>query len=205
MKKLKILVLFLCFLFLTGCGEKEIKSEEKKYENITYYETNKKTDKVVLNIQDEEKILIELYPNIAPITVDNFKKLVESDFYNDVIFHRVIKDFMIQTGDGESLGRNADTIKGEFSANGVENNLSHERGVVSMARTNVMNSASSQFFIVHKDSTYLDGQYAAFGRIIKGLDVVDKIASVVTDSSDKPLKDIKIESIEFIEVVNKDE
>ncbi len=215
MKKLKVLLMVIGFLFVIGCEKTEeknyedpqeiIKSEEKSYDNVYYYEINQRRDKIVLNIQNDKKILIELYPDIAPITVANFQKLVANDFYNDVIFHRVIKNFMIQTGDGETLGREAETIKGEFSANGVENNLKHDRGIVSMARTNVMDSASSQFFIVHQDSPHLDGQYAAFGRVIAGMDTVDSIAKSVTDKNDKPLKDIKIESIEFIEVVNKNE
>lgn len=199
MKKIKILVL-LCLLFVsTGCGEEK---KIETLEDVNYYETDKKTDNVLIELEDDRKILIELYPDIAPITVANFKSLVDRDFYDDVIFHRVIKDFMIQTGDASGLGRNANTIKGEFSENGVDNNLSHERGVVSMARTNIMNSASSQFFIVHKDSTYLDGSYAAFGRVIAGMDVVDSIASVVTDNSDKPINDIKIDEINFVKVVD---
>ena len=199
MKKIKILVL-LCLLFnVTACGEEK---EIKKLEDIKYYETDKKTNNVLIELEDDREILIELYPDIAPISVANFKALVKKDFYDDVIFHRVIKDFMIQTGDASSLGRSAGTIKGEFSENGVENNLSHKRGVVSMARTNVMDSASSQFFIVHKDSTYLDGNYAAFGRVIAGMDVVDSIASVVTDSNDKPINDITIDEINFVKVVD---
>lgn len=202
MKKLKIVVLICLLLGVTACGEEK---ETQMIEEISYYETNKKTDTVLIEVEDEREILIELYPDIAPITVANFKTLVAKNFYDDVIFHRVIKYFMIQTGDASSLGRSASTIKGEFSENGVENNLSHERGVVSMARTNIMDSASSQFFIVHQDSTYLDGSYAAFGRVIAGMDVVDEIASVVTDSNDKPIKDIKIETIKFVKVVDKNE
>lgn len=203
MKKLKILVLCCLLLFVSACSEeKEIQS----LEDISYYETNKKTDTVVLQLEDERKILIELYPDVAPATVANFKSLVARDFYDGVIFHRVIRDFMIQTGDASSLGRKANTIKGEFKENGVENNLSHERGVVSMARTSAsMDSASSQFFIVQKDSTYLDGSYAAFGKVLAGMDVVDAIASVVTDSNDKPLKDIVIDEVEFVKVVSENE
>ncbi len=197
----KIITIILSLLLVTGCGEKEVLSEVKEYESLSYQETNQKTNNVLIELEDESKILLELYPDIAPITVKNFQKLVESDFYNDIIFHRVVRDFVIQAGDGTSLGRNASTIKGEFSANGVENNLKHERGVISMARTGVKDSASSQFFIVLKDNTSLDGQYAAFGRVIAGMDVVDKIGSVVTDANDKPLKDIKIKRAEFIKIV----
>lgn len=190
--------MILSLLLITGCGEKEVLGQQQTVENITYQETNKQTNNVIINLENDKKILLELYPDVAPITVKNFKKLVSEDFYNDIIFHRVVKDFVIQAGDGTSLGRSASTIKGEFSANGIENNLKHERGVISMARTSVKDSASSQFFIMLQDSASLDGQYAAFGKVIAGMDVVDEIGSVVTDKNDKPLKDIKIESMEFI-------
>lgn len=203
MKKIKIVFVFLCMFCLTGCKEKEVLGEKQTLDTISYQETNKQTDNVLIELEDERKILLELYPDVAPITVKNFKKLVESEFYNGIIFHRVIKDFVIQAGDGTSLGRSASTIKGEFSLNGVTNNLSHERGVISMSRTSVdMNSASSQFFIMHQDNTSLDGQYAAFGKVITGMDVVDSIASVITDSNDKPLKDIKIKRVLFVRVVD---
>lgn len=201
MKKFKILSLILLMILFSGCGKEQI-GEIETLEDIKYYETDKKTNNVVIELEDERKILIELYPDIAPKTVKNFKNLVSRDFYDDVIFHRVIKDFMIQTGDASNLGRQANTIEGEFKANNIENNLSHTRGVVSMARANSYNSASSQFFIVHKDSTYLDGQYAAFGKVIAGMDVVDYIASVVTDNNDKPIKDIVIDEIYFVKVVD---
>ncbi len=208
MKKWKILIILGSFLFLTGCG-KTILSEEKTYENITYQETNKKTNTVVINLEQEKKIIMELYPDVAPITVANFQKLVASDFYNDTIFHRVVRNFVIQGGDGTDLGRNASTIKGEFQENGVENSLKHERGIVSMARNGIsMDSASSQFFIVlenNQNTANLDGSYAAFGKVLAGMDVVDEIASVVTDNNDKPLKDIKMVSMEFIKVVDKHE
>lgn len=200
MKKVKLGILVCLLLFNFGCAKAE--KEVKTYEDIKYYESDKKTDTVLIELEDDRKIMIELYPKIAPKTVTNFKRLVDRDFYDDVIFHRVIKDFMIQTGDASSLGREANTISGEFSKNGFKNTLSHERGVVSMARNGIsMDSASSQFFIVHKDSTYLDGEYAAFGKVIAGMDVVDSIASVVTDKNDKPLKDIKIDEIHFVEVL----
>lgn len=204
MKKLSIVFVLLCMFLATGCGQKEILSEEKNQEGLTYQETNKKTDNVMIELEDERKIFLELYPKVAPISVKNFQKLVESDFYNDIIFHRVVRDFVIQAGDGTSLGRNASTIKGEFAENGVENNLHHERGILSMARAMTNDSASSQFFIVletNEKSDYLDGKYAAFGRVIAGMDVVDEIGSVVTDSNDKPIKDIKIKRAEFIKIV----
>lgn len=132
----------------------------------------------------------ELYPEAAPITVENFVKLVKDGFYDGLIFHRVISGFMIQGGDpqGTGMGGAKDKIKGEFLANGVNNPIKHTRGVLSMARSQMPNSASSQFFIMHKDSPHLDGQYAAFGKVIEGIEAVDRIASVKTDFTDRPLK-----------------
>ena len=142
---------------------------------------------VVIEMENGKKIKIELYPEIAPITCANFEKLVKEGFYDGLIFHRVISGFMIQGGDpeGTGMGGAKENIKGEFAQNGVENNLSHTRGVISMARSNDPDSASSQFFIVQADSTYLDGQYAAFGKVTKGMDIVDKICkdTPVTDSN----------------------
>jgi peptidyl-prolyl cis-trans isomerase B (cyclophilin B) len=155
---------------------------------------------VIIEMEDGGKIKIELYPDIAPITVSNFKKLVSEHFYDGLTFHRVIKGFMIQGGDpnGDGTGGPGYTIKGEFAANGVKNTLSHTRGVVSMARRgDSYNSAGSQFFIMHADNKRLDGDYAAFGRVIEGMDVVDKIANVKTDSNDKPLQKQVIKSIKF--------
>ena len=133
-------------------------------------------------------IKAELYPEIAPNTVNNFISLVKKGFYNGLIFHRVIPGFMIQGGDpnGDGTGGPGYAIRGEFSSNGVENDLSHVRGVLSMARSSANDSAGSQFFIMHADSDYLDGNYAAFGMVLGGLDTVDVIASVPTDSNDKP-------------------
>ena len=142
---------------------------------------------VVIEMENGKKIKIELYPEIAPITCANFEKLVKEGFYDGLIFHRVISGFMIQGGDpeGTGMGGAKENIKGEFAQNGVENNLSHTRGVISMARSNDPDSASSQFFIVQADSTHLDGQYAAFGKVTKGMDIVDKICkdTPVTDSN----------------------
>ena len=156
---------------------------------------------IQIEMQNGGIINLELYPDKAPITVENFVSLVNEKFYDGLIFHRVIKDFMIQGGDpeGTGFGGSGKTIKGEFTANGVANDLSHVRGVISMARSKQMDSASSQFFIVQKDSTYLDGQYAAFGKVIEGMDVVDEIASVATDRNDRPLEDVVIKSIRVIE------
>ena len=148
-------------------------------------------------MNDGKKIKLELYPDKAPITVENFLKLVNEGFYNGLIFHRVIKDFMIQGGDpqGTGMGGAKDKIKGEFLMNGVPNDIRHERGVISMARAQNPNSASSQFFIVHKDSFFLDGQYAAFGKVVEGMDVVDEIAGVKTDFNDRPLNDVAMKRV----------
>ncbi|MGN1133086.1 MAG: peptidylprolyl isomerase [Oscillospiraceae bacterium] len=146
---------------------------------------------VVIELENGKKIKIELYPEYAPITVANFEKLVKEGFYDGLIFHRVIKGFMIQGGDpeGTGMGGPKERIKGEFLANGVANPLKHTRGVISMARTMDPNSAGSQFFIMHQDAPHLDGQYAAFGKVIEGMDAVDEIAETEVDFSDKPLKD----------------
>lgn len=142
-------------------------------------------------------IKVELYPEIAKNTVNNFISLINSNFYNGLIFHRVIKGFMIQGGcpHGTGIGDAGYKIRGEFASNGFKNDLKHERGVISMARAASPNSAGSQFFIMHQDATHLDGQYAAFGKVIDGMDEVDRIANVKTDYNDKPAKDQKITSI----------
>ncbi len=140
-------------------------------------------------------IRLELCPEFAPKTVANFEKLVREGFYDGLIFHRVIAGFMIQGGDpkGNGTGGSKETIPGEFRQNGwKQNTLSHERGVISMARTSAPNSASSQFFIMHKDGKFLDGQYAAFGKVVEGIEVVDEIASVATDMRDRPRVDQRI-------------
>ncbi len=155
---------------------------------------------VQIEMQDGGIIKIQLYPAVAPITCANFEKLVKEGFYDGIIFHRVISGFMIQGGDptGTGMGGSEETIKGEFKSNGVTNNLSHTRGTVSMARTNVKDSASSQFFICHEDSTFLDGEYAAFGVVTEGMDVVDRIAGVDTDFRDKPTKEQKMKKVTII-------
>ena len=152
---------------------------------------------VTIEMEDGGVIRAELYPEIAPITVENFLSLAEKGFYDGLIFHRVISGFMIQGGDptGTGMGGPGHTIKGEFRANGVVNNIKHERGVLSMARSMMPNSAGSQFFIMHKTSPHLDGQYAAFGRVIEGLDVVDRIAATKTDRSDRPLTEQKMKKV----------
>lgn len=152
---------------------------------------------VEIQIKDSGKIELELYPDIAPKTVENFVNLVNKGFYNGLIFHRVIAGFMIQGGcpNGNGMGGPGHTIYGEFASNGFNNPISHDRGVISMARAMDPNSAGSQFFIMHAPATYLDGQYAAFGKVTAGIEEVDKIAAVKTDMRDKPLVDVVIESI----------
>ena len=152
---------------------------------------------VTMTMDDGAVIRLELYPEIAPITVENFVSLIKKGFYDGLIFHRVINGFMIQGGDpqGTGMGGPGYEIKGEFSANGIKNDLKHERGVISMARSMRPDSAGSQFFIMHQDAPHLDGQYAAFGKVIEGLDVVDSIATTKTDYSDRPITEQKIKSM----------
>ncbi len=143
---------------------------------------------------------IELYEDKAPITCANFKKLVSEGFYDGLIFHRVIAGFMIQGGDptGTGCGGSKENIKGEFLVNGVKNDISHVRGVISMARSQMYNSASSQFFICHADAKFLDGQYAAFGKVVSGMETVDEIASVKTDGRDRPMIDMRMKKVTLI-------
>ncbi len=143
---------------------------------------------VTIVMNDKKEIKIELYPSIAPNTVNNFISLVKKGFYDDLTFHRVIKDFMMQGGcpKGNGTGGPRYSIKGEFSANGFKNDLRHSRGVISMARSQFPDSAGSQFFIMHKDSPHLDGQYAAFGKVIEGIEVVDEICNGYVDFMDRP-------------------
>ena len=143
---------------------------------------------VTIEMENGDVMKAELYPEIAPNTVNNFISLVKKGFYDGVIFHRVIAGFMIQGGDplGKGVGGPGYSIKGEFTANRFPNNLKHDRGVLSMARTMAPNSAGSQFFIMHEDAPHLDGQYAAFGKVIEGIEAVDRIAAVRTDYNDRP-------------------
>ena len=152
---------------------------------------------VTIEMEDGGIIRAELYPEIAPNTVRNFVSLVKKGFYDGVIFHRVIPGFMIQGGcpDGTGMGGPGYCIKGEFEANGIRNDLRHTRGVLSMARAQDMDSAGSQFFIMHKNAPHLDGAYAAFGKVTEGMDVVNQIAETDTDYSDRPLDEQKIKSM----------
>ncbi|MBR2029091.1 MAG: peptidylprolyl isomerase [Oscillospiraceae bacterium] len=155
---------------------------------------------VVITMDNGKKMEIELYPEIAPVTCANFEKLVKDGFYNGLTFHRVIKGFMIQGGcpKGNGTGGPGWTIRGEFAANGHKNDLKHTKGVLSMARTMDPDSAGSQFFIMHEAAPHLDGQYAAFGKVVSGLDVVDEIANVRTGWADKPAQPVVMEKVEII-------
>ncbi len=156
-------------------------------------------NEIIITMEDGGVIKAELYPNIAPKTVENFLALVEDKFFDGLIFHRVIPGFMIQGGgyDADMNHKDAEAIRGEFTSNGFRNDLKHTRGVLSMARTSFPNSASSQFFIMHEDAPHLDGQYAAFGKVTEGMDVVDRIANVKTNFTDTPLEPQVIKTICF--------
>ena len=152
---------------------------------------------VTIEMENGKKIKLELYPDVAPITVANFERLVKEGFYDGLIFHRVIKGFMIQGGDpeGTGMGGSSEKIKGEFAANGVPNPLKHTRGVISMARSQFRDSASSQFFIMHEDAPHLDGQYAAFGKVVEGIEVVDEIANTKTGFGDRPVTEQRMKKV----------
>lgn len=205
----RMILLFFVVAFSTFCffGCKKDKSNVDepiiKVDNVSFSETEDETNYVKIEMETGDAMLIELYPNEAPITVENFKKLVSEDYYDGLTFHRVVKDFVIQGGNGKKT----DTIKGEFYANGVNNQLKHERGVVSMARTILSNnSASSQFFICLSTErcSQLDGQYATFGRVIAGMDTVDKIANVETSYSEQPLVNQVMKKVSFVKINNTD-
>lgn len=189
----KKIILGLCLvmsLCLVACSNKTNKNEETRI-------PPKELPIATIVVKNYGTIEAELYPHIAPNTVNNFIYLANSGFYDGLTFHRVIKDFMIQGGDpnGNGTGGPGYSIKGEFSNNNFKNNLKHTEGVLSMARSQNKNSAGSQFFIVTKDQPGLDGDYATFGKVISGMDVVHKIEDAQTDSNDKPLKSVIIESI----------
>lgn len=155
---------------------------------------------VIIEMENGGKIEIELYPDAAPVTVKNFEKLVKEGFYDGLGFHRVIPGFMIQGGDplGNGMGGSDEKIRGEFAANGHNNPIKHVRGVISMARSYDPNSASSQFFIMHENAPHLDGQYAAFGKVVSGMETVDEIASVPTDYSDRPKIAMRMKKVTIV-------
>jgi len=194
----------LCF---AGCGKEpvkvdmtEIAKEINSLKTTDFEESSSTTEYVRITVKNHGDIVLRLRKDIAPETVENFRKLVSEKFYDGLTFHRVIPGFMIQGGDPKGNGTGSTTpVKGEMTANGFENNLTHIRGVLSMARTMAPNSAGSQFFIMHKDAPHLDGQYAAFGKVVAGMDVVDKIAAVRTDWNDKPTTPVKMKTVELIE------
>ena len=166
----------------------------------TYIESSEPTNLVKIEMESGSTVVIKLNEQAAPITVKNFQELVKEGFYDGLIFHRVIAGFMVQGGDptGTGMGGSKRTIKGEFRLNGIHNPLSHKRGVISMARTNYPDSASSQFFICHADVPFLDGQYAAFGEVVEGIETVDEIAAAATNSMDKPLADQRMKRVYFV-------
>lgn len=204
-----VLSMLACCLLLGSC-EKNNDVVEKPLEG--YAPSEETTEYVCMNITytdkegtvRKENIVVKLDAANAPITVANFQKLVSEKFYDGLTFHRVVKDFMIQGGDpqGTGMGGSSQTIKGEFSINGVQNTISHKRGVISMARSSSYDSASSQFFIVHEDSTFLDGQYAAFGEVVYGMDTVDGIANTEVNNpssqSPKPIHTVTINAMMFV-------
>ena len=167
---------------------------------MAFVKSEEKTNFVKIVMENGKEMIAELYPEIAPISVKNFQKLVDGGFYTGLIFHRVIPGFMIQGGcpQGRGTGGPGWTIKGEFAANGVQNDLRHTRGVLSMARSMAPDSAGSQFFIMHDDAPHLDGSYAAFGKLVEGIEVVDEICEVMTDFADRPVEDQKMKEVYFV-------
>ncbi len=193
-QKIILFVLMLAAVFtFSACRSN---TNEETNQNSNEVKEEQKVN-IKIEMQDGGVIKAELYPEVAPITVANFEKLINEKFFDGLIFHRVIEGFMIQGGgyDTSYQHKEAESIKGEFSSNGVENNLKHTRGVLSMARTSVKDSASSQFFIMHQDAPHLDGEYAAFGKVTEGMDVVDKIAATQTDAQDVPVTPQVIKTI----------
>ncbi len=204
--KLILVTLIMTSLVLVGCAtsksntnktaENDTKSSSESSETNSS-EANKSLPLATISVEGYGVIEAELYPEIAPNTVNNFIDLANKGFYNNLTFHRIIKDFMIQGGDpkGDGTGGPGYSIEGEFTSNGFANSLKHTKGVLSMARSQDPNSAGSQFFIMTKEAPHLDGEYAAFGKVISGLDVLEKIENVKTSSNDKPKEDVVIKSI----------
>ncbi|MBR3120455.1 peptidylprolyl isomerase [Oceanobacillus profundus] len=184
-------------LIVTACGNETENEQENNTGGQAESSTIEENPIVTITMENDKEIIAELYPKIAPNTVANFISLIEDGFYNDLIFHRVIPGFMIQGGDPEGIGTGGPgySIPGEFQSNGFDNELKHERGVLSMARSSHPDSAGSQFFIMVKQSSHLDGDYAAFGKVIEGIEVVDEIVAAQRDETDKPLEDQSIKTV----------
>lgn len=203
--RIGLIVVVIASVFVLVACEKKPTTEGSHTQMSTlpangFVKTEEKTNFVQIVMDSGNTIVIELRPDQAPLTVANFQKLVGEKFYDGLIFHRIIQGFMIQGGDPAGTGRGGskETIKGEFSRNGVNNTLAHKRGVISMARTNAPNSASSQFFICDADSPHLDGSYAAFGSVVFGLDEVDRIAALKVDTQGRPLNPPVMTSVYFV-------
>lgn len=198
MKKFYQTVLFTVLIaILAACGKETAENKEQE-SNANYAEEVTENPIVTITMENDKKIVIELEPKTAPNTVANFISLVEDGFYDGLIFHRVIPGFMIQGGDPDSTGMGGPdyAIKGEFTSNGFENTLTHERGVISMARSQDPDSAGSQFFIMTEQATHLDGDYAAFGKVTEGMETVDEIVAADRGNNDKPLEDQKMKTVE---------
>ncbi len=201
--KISIAIMLMIPALLIGCGNSSV-SNDSRSKSITDESTEDNSTEstenlpiATIEVEGYGTIKAELYPEIAPNTVNNFIYLANSGFYDNLTFHRVIKDFMIQGGDpnGNGTGGPGYSIEGEFTSNGIANSLKHTEGVLSMARAQDPNSAGSQFFIMTKEASHLDGDYAAFGKVISGIDVVHEIENVKTGSNDKPKEDVVIKSI----------
>ncbi|MER1958676.1 MAG: peptidylprolyl isomerase [Solibacillus sp.] len=197
-KTILLFVTAMAMLMIVACGDDKTTESKEQTDNTNYANDVTENPIVTITMENDKKIVIELEPKTAPNTVANFISLVEDGFYDGLIFHRVIPGFMVQGGDpdGTGMGGPDYSINGEFSSNDFENTLTHERGVLSMARTQDPNSAGSQFFIMTESATHLDGDYAAFGQVIEGMDVIDEIVAVERDGSDKPLQDQKMKKVE---------
>lgn len=194
--------IFLPWIFEKGPFFEGIFNYEKgEFQNYEVKFGGKMNPKVRLSLENGDAMILELYPEIAPKTVDNFVHLVEKGFYDGLSFHRIIPGFMIQGGcpEGSGMGGPGYAIPGEFKSNGFDNPLKHQRGVLSMARSMMPDSAGSQFFIMHQDAPHLDGEYAAFGKLLEGFEVLDRIASTATGSQDRPLEPVIIERIDLLE------
>lgn len=195
-----LIMISMILVFMVGCTDKTSNNSavnNKDNSSETPLEFNGPKPIVTITLNDDSQMTLELYPEIAPNTVNNFISLINKKYYDGIIFHRVIEGFMIQGGDptGTGTGGPGYSIDGEFSSNKFQNDLKHTRGVISMARSGDPNSAGSQFFIMHEDYPSLDGEYAAFGKLIEGFEVLDRIATVEKDSKDKPMEDIVMKTV----------